>query len=327
MAPNLATRQHAETRDMIIRGGLKDRQKALVAQCTDRTIRRHRANLACFGSTTAPRTRSGPRSSVTTAMRAALFEYLVEKPDTDLDGIRMFIWDLFDTLLSRWSIRRALAFEGWSPKAMRLIARGRNPDVRDYYEYVVSEIPSYCRMYVDESGCDKTIGYRHGWAPRGVTPEKIVQYPRGKRYQILPAYDQDGIVYFRIYQGSTDAPLFLEFMEQLLPYCSPFPGKRSVIIMDNASIHRDPEIEAAFARVGVKLIYLSPYSPDKNPIEEFFAELKAFIRKHWMVFEANPEYEFKTFLEWCVDEVGGRQASARGHFRNAGVTIEEYDGC
>lgn len=59
--------------------------------------------------------------------------------------------------------------------------------------------------------------------------------------------------------------------------------------------------------------------------EEFFAELKAFIKKHWMVFEANPNFEFEAFLGWCVDEVGARKARAHGHFRNAGVTVEERD--
>lgn len=96
--------------------------------------------------------------------------------------------------------------------------------------------------------------------------------------------------------------------------------------MDNASFHRSPEIDALCARAGVKLVYLPPYSPDFNPVEEFFAELKAFIKKHWVVFETNPEYGFETFLEWYVDEVGGRKASARGHFRHAGVTIQEHDG-
>lgn len=114
----------------------------------------------------------------------------------------------------------------YSPKMLRRIARARNPDLRDYYEYLISEIPSYCRLYVDETGCDKTVGHRRGWAPRGVTPEKIVQFPRGQRYQILPALDQDGIVFYRIFQGSTDATLFLEFMEQLLPHCNPFFGGR-----------------------------------------------------------------------------------------------------
>ena len=42
-----------------------------------------------------------------------------------------------------------------------------------------------------------------------------------------------------------------------------------------------------------------------------------------MCFEDNPSFDFVSFLEWCIDEVGGREASARGHFRSAGVTIEE----
>jgi transposase len=74
---------------------------------------------------------------------------------------------------------------------------------------------------------------------------------------------------------------------------------------------------------GVKLIYLSPYSPDLNPIEEFFAVLKAFFKKNWHAFEDAPEQGFDAFIEWCVGIVGGKQDSARGHFRHAGITVEE----
>ena len=77
------------------------------------------------------------------------------------------------------------------------------------------------------------------------------------------------------------------------------------------------------SEAGVKLVYLPPYSPDLNPIEEFFAELKAFIRRNWHAYEENPEQGFDTFLEWCVDVVGARKESAEGHFRHAGLTIEE----
>lgn len=238
MAPNLAAAQHAETQDMIISGELTDLE---IAQCTDRTIRRHRANLTCFGSTTAPRNHSGRRPLMTSPMLAALCEHLLEKPDEDLDSMVLFIWDEFGKLLSRWSIRRALSSANWSPKTIRRIAKGRNADLRDYYERIISEFPSWCRLYVDESGCDKRIGFRRrGWSPRGVTPAKIAQFQRGQRYQILPAYDQDGVVYARVFQGSTDAAFFLEYIEQLLAHCNPFPRKRSVIIMDNASFHRSP---------------------------------------------------------------------------------------
>jgi transposase len=73
----------------------------------------------------------------------------------------------------------------------------------------------------------------------------------------------------------------------------------------------------------VKLVYLPPYSPDLNPIEEFFAELKAFIKRNWHIYEENLEQGFNSFLEWCIDVVGSKKTSARGHFRHAGLIIEE----
>ena len=218
-------------------------------------------------------------------MVSALCEHLFDEPDEDLDGMAIWLWDEFETLASRWTISRALSSAGWSAKAIRRVAKDRNADLRDYYQNAMSEYPSYQRVYVDESGCDKRIGFRRwGWSPRGVTPAKIAQLSRGKRYQILPAYSQDGIVIARAFQGSTDATMFLDFIEQLLCHCNPYPQEKSVIIVDNASFHRAEEVEEACARAGVKLVYLPPYSPDFNPIEEFFAELKAFVKKHWHVF-------------------------------------------
>lgn len=74
---------------------------------------------------------------------------------------------------------------------------------------------------------------------------------------------------------------------------------------------------------GVKLVYLPPYSPDLNPIEEFFAELKAFIQRYWQSYEDSPNQGFDTFLGWCVNKVEAREESAKGHFRYAGLNIEE----
>lgn len=93
--------------------------------------------------------------------------------------------------------------------------------------------------------------------------------------------------------------------------------------MDNAFFHHSDRIEQRCSEAGVKLVYLPPYPPDLNPIGEFFAELKAFIRRNWQFYEENPGQGFDTFLEWCVDIVGARGESAEGHFRHAGLTIEE----
>jgi transposase len=74
---------------------------------------------------------------------------------------------------------------------------------------------------------------------------------------------------------------------------------------------------------GVKLVYLPPYSLDLNPIEEFFVELKAFIKQNWHIYEGNLEQGFGNFLEWCVDVVRGQERSAKGHFRHAGLIVDE----
>lgn len=73
----------------------------------------------------------------------------------------------------------------------------------------------------------------------------------------------------------------------------------------------------------IKLVYLLPYSPDLNPIEEFFAELKAFIKQNWSYYEVDSDQGFDVFLGWCIDVVSAKEESARGHFRHAGLKIEE----
>lgn len=75
---------------------------------------------------------------------------------------------------------------------------------------------------------------------------------------------------------------------------------------------------------GVKLIYLPPYSPDLNPIKEFFSEPKQFIKRKWNEYEVNPSQGFNAFREWCVDVVGSRVLGAEGHFRNTGLIIDKF---
>lgn len=61
-------------------------------------------------------------------------------------------------------------------------------------------------------------------------------------YSLLPALSLDGILHVKIVEGSFTAVRFYEFIEGLLDRMQPFPGKNSVIVMDNARIHKDPAI-------------------------------------------------------------------------------------
>jgi transposase len=258
-------------------------------------------------------------------MREALRDHLLEKPGLYQDEMVVFLYDEFIILATISNVSRALKSIGWSKKTTRHVAQERNPELRDCYLHNLSEFRSYHLVYVDESGCDKRIGFRRtGWSPLGVAPVQVTAFHRDSRYNVLPAYTQDGILFYQVFQGTTDGDMFEDFVEQLLHHCRPYPQPNSVIVMDNASFHHSDRIKQMCRDAGVILIYLPPYSPDLNPIEEFFAELKAFIKKQWHEYEKSPYQDFTAFLEWCVSVVGGRGSSAKGHFRHAGVFIEEF---
>jgi DDE superfamily endonuclease len=95
-------------------------------------------------------------------------------------------------------------------------------------------------VFVDESAANEhTSNRKYGWALVGVTSHEYRRLERSKRWSVLPAYTIDGFITWGIEHGSFSQELFEDFIEnKLLPICNPFPGVRSVIIMDNAPIHQ-----------------------------------------------------------------------------------------
>jgi len=235
-----------------------------------------------------------------------------------------FLFQKFGRRISERSIGRTLRSMGWTRKTIRRIAQQRDADLRDHYLHRISQYKSYQLIFVDESGCDKRAGYRRwGWSPKGSSPVQITKFGRGKRWHILPAYAQGGIVLRRVYQGSTDSDLFQDFIAQLLQHCGRYPESKSVIIMDNASWHHSEKMLQMCRDAGVVLEFLPPYSPDFNPIEEYFGVLKKFIKKKWHENEDFIAREFQMFLEWCVDVVGDDERIAESHFSHAGISITQ----
>lgn len=93
------------------------------------------------------------------------------------------------------------------------------------------------------SSFDKQIGFR--WSPI-----QISRFHRDQRYQILPAYTQKDVLLSRVFQGSADASMFEDFIEQL-HHGNRWPEPRSVIITDNVSFHRTEGVEQMRLNPGV----------------------------------------------------------------------------
>lgn len=79
-----------------------------------------------------------------------------------------------------------------------------------------------------------------------------------------------------VLDGPINAATFQAYVEQVLvPELSP----GDIVVMDNLGFHKGPQVGAAIQAAGASLLYLPPYSPDFNPIENAFSKLKALLRK------------------------------------------------
>jgi transposase len=79
-----------------------------------------------------------------------------------------------------------------------------------------------------------------------------------------------------VLDGPMNGPIFLQYVRQFLV---PALSAGDIVVMDNLSVHKVDGVAEAIEAAGAKLLYLPPYSPDLNPIEQVFAKLKALLRK------------------------------------------------
>jgi transposase len=102
--------------------------------------------------------------------------------------------------------------------------------------------------------------------------------------------------------------VFRAYVEQML---APALSPGDVVVLDNLAAHKVAGVREAIRAVGASILYLPPYSPDLNPIEQFFAKLKALLRKTaartkealWsaigQLLDAFPEHECQNYLRNC----------------------------
>ncbi|KAM0665688.1 hypothetical protein ACQRIU_005949 [Beauveria bassiana] len=322
MAPVL----NAEIRNQILamlEKGFSTQDIVSATLCSARTVQRYqRERERPESEMPRRRARPGRRSRITPDMKKYLCDKITDDPELHVEEMVQLLREKFDVKISHSALGRAL--KDWPRKKMRRIAQQRDEDLRDYYLYTLAklQIESFHIVYFDESGCDTQVCHRRsGRAPKGKTPIKYNKLKRGRRWQILPAFTQNGVLMYRVYQGPTDKFLIEDFMSELLHFCEPFPGRNSVIIRDNASVHRSLKIKKMCDEAGVLYVELSPYSPDFNPIEEYFSNLKTFIKKAYRENHQAAEYDFGFFLKWCVEVVGDDDELAKRLFHHAGIPI------
>jgi transposase len=131
-------------------------------------------------------------------------------------------------------------------------------------------------VFIDETGASTKMARLRGRAPRGERCRAPVPHGHWKTTTFTGALRLSGMTAPMVLDGAMNGAAFLAYVEQVLV---PTLQAGDVVVMDNLPAHKPAAVRAAVARAGATLLYLPPYSPDFNPIENAFAKLKALLRK------------------------------------------------
>ena len=167
---------------------------------------------------------------------------------------------------------------------MVMVAKQRCDILRAEYLLDMRAFRGHSEMlvFVDETGADRRNCLRRfGYSLRGKPAISKKLLVRGQRVSAIAAITTEGVLDCYTVTGSVDAGKFVEFIHKaLLPHLQPFNGVNacSIVILDNASIHHVDGIVDLIESTGALAIFLPPYSPDLNPIEEAFSKLKSTLK-------------------------------------------------
>lgn len=146
-------------------------------------------------------------------------------------------------------------------------------------------------------------------APKGRRAHGAVPKNWGDNITMIGAMSVDGISALMAIPGSTDVPVFLAFVQELLV---PTLRVGDVVVLDNLGVHKNKGVRAAIEAAGAELRFLPPYSPDLNPIESCWSKLK----QHLKGAEARDVTTLIAAIGAASDTITTRDA--RGWFRRCG---------
>jgi transposase len=167
-------------------------------------------------------------------------------------------------------------------------------------------------VFVDEMGTNTSLSPLYGWAEKGQRALCSAPCNCGANTTLLASMSVEGMGPCLAVTGSTTAVVLKAYVERVL--C---PSLRSgqVVVMDNLAAHKTGRIKELIEQQGCKLLYLPPYSPDFNPIEEAFSKVKRVLRKA----ESRAREALVEAIGAAISAVTAKDA--RGFFEHCGYRM------
>jgi transposase len=163
-------------------------------------------------------------------------------------------------------------------------------------------------VFLDETGASTNMIRRYGRCPRGERLVDAAPWGHWKITTFVAGLRSSGIIAPLVLDGPMTGEVFRAYVEQML---APALQPGDVAVMDNLAAHKVIGVREAIQAAGASVLYLPPYSPDLNPIEQLFAKLKAMLRSAaartkdalWVTLgqalDAFPQTECQNYLANC----------------------------
>lgn len=166
--------------------------------------------------------------------------------------------------------------------------------MREEYQIALNQISKENLIYLDESGFDLNMKKEYGWKTIG---QRLYDNKSGnrknKRITVISAYSNQTkqLIAPMYFEGNTDTEIFNQWIKEFL-----IPELKSgqTVILDNAAFHKSPRTTELINSANCRLLYLPPYSPDFNPIEQKWGHVKNSVKKI--------RNKFQNFIE-CLEDV------------------------
>ena len=209
---------------------------------------------------------------------------LMENPSKHLHELCTHIAEVSGVSVSEATVCRLIRRHGLTRKKIRQIALQRSTEARALFMAHVLSFPMEFFVWIDETGSDaRTYARKFGYSLRGMRAECHRLLVRGQRISAIAAIASDGLTAVELKTGTVNSDCFVDFVRGcLIPNMQPFNGTnlKSIAVMDNCSVHHVQDVYDLFNAAGILLLFLPPYSPDYNPIEEAFSYIKWYLKEH-----------------------------------------------
>jgi transposase len=164
-------------------------------------------------------------------------------------------------------------------------------------------------IFLDESAVNTAMVRHYGRCPRG---ERLIDSAPAGLWQtstLVAAICLDGVIAPMVIDGPLNGELFAQYVETSL-VAELEPG--NIVVMDNLPAHKNKRVAAAIEAAGCILVFLPPYSPDYNPIENMWSKAKTHLR-------AAAARTFEAVVNATADALrSNTPQDCDGYFRNCG---------